>query len=485
MQAFREFKAVWDPNNKMNPHKAAVDPYPPTENLRLGADYKPQDPPTRFAFPDDQGSFAKASLRCIGLGACRKGTEGTMCPSYMATLDEEHSTRGRARLLWEMLQGEIVQDGWKDERIKHAMDLCLSCKACKSECPTNVDIATYRSEFLSHYYESHSRPLHAYAFGMIDKWARLGSLAPGLANFASNAAGLRQLVNAALHLAPERDLPRLASYSFQQWARRNRVPDPRHMDRSGVNKVILWADTFNNYFHPKTSEAAYEVLTAAGFEVRVPASHFCCGRPLYDFGMVDRAKSYLHRILQGLARPIDAGIPIVVLEPSCASVFRDELRSLFPSDARAERLRKQTFVLSEFLERQVPGYVPPKLDREVLLHGHCHHKAIIKMGDEESLLKKMGVQVQAPDAGCCGMAGPFGFESGKYEVSKAVGERVLLPAVRSAKPSTLIVANGFSCQEQIVQGAGRPAIHLAELLQLGLKNSGLTLKLPVPERHKS
>jgi len=473
MQAFREFKAVWDPNNKMNPHKAAVDPYPPTENLRLGADYKPQDPPTRFAFPDDQGSFAKASLRCIGVGACRKGTEGTMCPSYMATLDEEHSTRGRARLLWEMLQGEIVQDGWKDERIKHAMDLCLSCKACKSECPTNVDIATYRSEFLSHYYESHSRPLHAYAFGMIDKWARLGSLAPGLANFASNAAGLRQLVNAALHLAPERELPRLAPYSFQQWARRNRIPDPRHRDRPGANKVILWADTFNNYFHPKTSEAAYEVLTAAGFEVSVPSSHFCCGRPLYDFGMVDRAKSYLHRILQGLARPIDAGIPIVVLEPSCASVFRDELRSLFPSDARAERLRKQTFVLSEFLERQVPGYVPPKLDREVLLHGHCHHKAIIKMGDEESLLKKMGVQVQAPDAGCCGMAGPFGFESSKYEVSKAIGERVLLPAVRAAKPSTLIVANGFSCQEQIVQGAGRPAIHLAELLQLGLKNSCL------------
>jgi ferredoxin len=235
MQAFREFKAVWDPTNKMNPHKAAVDPYPPTENLRLGADYKPQDPPTRFAFPDDQGSFAKASLRCIGLGACRKGTEGTMCPSYMATLDEEHSTRGRARLLWEMLQGEIVQDGWKDERVKHAMDLCLSCKACKSECPTNVDIATYRSEFLSHYYESHSRPLHAYAFGMIDKWARLGSLAPGLANFASNAAGLRQLVNAVLHLAPERELPRLAPYSFQQWARRNRVPDPRHRDGSGAS----------------------------------------------------------------------------------------------------------------------------------------------------------------------------------------------------------------------------------------------------------
>src|SRR6266481_5890541 len=197
MQAFREFKAVWDPDNKMNPHKAAVDPYPPAENLRLGADYKPQDPPTHFAFPDDQGSFAKASLRCIGVGACRKVTEGTMCPSYMATLEEEHSTRGRARLLWEMLQGEVLQDGWKSEQVKHALDLCLSCKACKSECPTNVDMATYRSEFLSHYYETHSRPLQAYAFGMIDRWARLASVAPrlvNLVNFVNNAPVVRQIL---------------------------------------------------------------------------------------------------------------------------------------------------------------------------------------------------------------------------------------------------------------------------------------------------
>src|SRR5246127_782461 len=202
MQAFRDFKAVWDPDNKMNPQKAAVDPYPPTENLRLGADYKPQDPATHFAFPDDQGSFAKASLRCIGVGACRKGTDGTMCPSYMATLDEEHSTRGRARLLWEMLQGEVVQDGWKNEQVKQAMDLCLSCKACKSECPTNVDLATYRSEFLSHYYEARRRPLNAYAFGFIDRWARLASIAPGTANLLAGTPGISQLVRRALQIAP-------------------------------------------------------------------------------------------------------------------------------------------------------------------------------------------------------------------------------------------------------------------------------------------
>src|SRR5207248_1764072 len=194
MQAFRDFKAVWDPQNKMNPHKAAVDPYAPTENLRLGADYKPQDPPTHFAFPDDQGSFAKASLRCIGIGACRKSDSGTMCPSYMATFEEEHSTRGRARMLFEMLQGEVVHGGWKDEKVKESMDLCLSCKACKSECPTNVDIATYRAEFLSHYYEGRFRPLHGYAFGMIDRWARLASVAPRLVNFLNAAPGFSHLV---------------------------------------------------------------------------------------------------------------------------------------------------------------------------------------------------------------------------------------------------------------------------------------------------
>src|SRR5712691_9902711 len=295
MQAFRDFKAVWDPENKMNPHKAAVDPYPPAENLRLGADYKPQDPPTHFAFPDDQGSFAKASLRCIGVGACRKGTEGTMCPSYMVTLEEEHSTRGRARLLWEMLQGEVVQDGWKNEQVKQAMDLCLSCKACKSECPTNVDMATYRSEFLSHYYETHSRPLQAYAFGMIARWARLASIAPRLANFVNNAPGVRQILGSILHLAPERQMPRFAPHTFRQWARRRRVPDAAIAGETGnrSRQVILWADTFNNYFHPQTSEAAYEVLTQAGFEVSVPAGHLCCGRPLYDFGMIGRARSYL------------------------------------------------------------------------------------------------------------------------------------------------------------------------------------------------
>jgi FAD/FMN-containing dehydrogenase/Fe-S oxidoreductase len=466
MQAFGEFKAVWDSGNRMNPHKV-VDAYQPTENLRLGADYNPATPATFFTFPDDKGSFTKASLRCIGLGECRKHDYGTMCPSYMATLEERHSTRGRARLLWELLQGEVLTDSWQNEQTKDALDLCLSCKACKSECPTNVDMATYRSEFLAHYYETRRRPLAAYAFGLIDKWASLGSFAPGLANLMMKAPGLDGLVKRVLHLAPRRTMPQLARQSFLRWARSANVPSPGTQN-GGRREVVLWADTFNNYFHPETSRAALEVLRSAGAYVTVSPTHLCCGRPLYDFGMVDRARSYLTRVMEHLAPQIDAGVPLVVLEPSCASVFRDELRGLFPSNARADKLRQQTFLLSEFLERQVPDFRPPRLERSVLVHGHCHHKALMKMTDEESLLKKMGAKVTAPDAGCCGMAGPFGFDARKYDVSMAIGERVLLPAVRKASPEMLIISDGFSCREQIEQATGRTPMHLADAIRLAL-----------------
>ena len=474
IRAFGEFKSAWDPDNKMNPNKV-VNAYLPTENLRLGADYKPLDPETYFQFPDDDGSFAKATLRCIGLGECRKHDAGTMCPSYMATLEEEHSTRGRAHMLFEVLQGEVVRGGWEDEHVKKSLDLCLSCKACKSECPTNVDVATYKAEFLAHYYENHRRPLNAYAFGMIDRWAELASNFPLLANFFAQAPGFRQILQSALHLAPQRSLPKFAHTTFQSWAKKHRVPSPGKGNgsapASGKRDVILWADTFNNYFHAEASQAALEVLQAAGCNVIVPQIHLCCGRPLYDFGLLDKAKQYLQQIMSALSAQIDAGAPIVVLEPSCASVFRDELRNLFPSDARAMKLRSQTFLLSEFLEHKVPGYQPPQLHGKVLLHGHCHHKSLMKLSDEESLLRKMGADLQSIDSGCCGMAGPFGFEKDKYDVSQAVGERVLLPAVRQTPSDALIVSDGFSCREQILQATGRRAIHLAEALQRGLKGN--------------
>jgi Fe-S oxidoreductase len=362
-------------------------------------------------------------------------------------------------MLFEVLQGEVIDGSWKNEQVKQALDLCLACKACKSECPANVELATYKAEFLSHYYEDKRRPLHAYAFGMIDRWAHLGSHAPRIANFMTTVP--KQLIQKALDLAPQRQMPRLATLSFQQWARKHRV-------LASGGSVILWPDTFNNYYRPETSQAALEVLTHAGFNVMVPQKHLCCGRPLYDFGMLDMARQYLQRILQVLAPGIDAGLPIIVLEPSCASVFRDELRNLFPEDARAERLRRQTFLLSEFLQHHVPGYQPPRLQQKLLLHGHCHHKAIMKMTDEEALLRRMGSDLKSLDAGCCGMAGPFGFAKEKYAVSQAIGERVLLPAVRAAEPDTLIVSDGFSCREQIVQATGRKAMHLAEVLQRAL-----------------
>ena len=476
VKAFGEFKAAWDPRNKMNPNKV-VHAYLPTENLRLGADYKPAQSKTHFHFPDDGGSFAKATVRCVGLGECRKTHAGAMCPSYMVTLEEQHSTRGRAHMLFELLQGEVVRDAWRDEHVKKALDLCLSCKACKSECPTNVDIATYRAEFLAHYYESKARPLHAHFFGRIDRWAKLASLAPRTANFLSHAPGLDHLLRSLLALPPERKLPRFASRNFRSWAR-SRHPSPQRAAHSqtstiiaGERNVILWPDTFTNYFHPEIGRAALEVLEEAGFQVTIPQSHLCCGRPLYDFGMLDQAKEYLTRIMRVLGPQIDAGLPIVVLEPSCASVFRDELRGLFPRDPRAAALREQTFLLSEFLQTRAAGYKPPALHRKVLLHGHCHHKAVSSMSSEEAVLRNAGVALESLDAGCCGMAGSFGFEREKYEISRAVGERVLLPAVREASPDTLIVSDGFSCREQIAQLTGRKAFHLAEVLKLAATQS--------------
>jgi FAD/FMN-containing dehydrogenase/Fe-S oxidoreductase len=465
VQAFGKFKRSWDPENKLNPGKV-VDAYLPTENLRLGADYHPLRPETHFQFPEDDTSLAKATLRCIGLGACRKTDGGTMCPSYMATREEKHSTRGRAHLLFELLQGEVLREGWNDEHVKESLELCLSCKACKSECPTNVDIATYKAEFLSHYYETNGRPLQAQVFGRIDRWARVAAEVPRLANLVGQTRGFRNLLGLILGLAPERQLPRFARVNFRKWAQRHNSAIFSNTQSYETRQVVLWIDTFNNYFHPETSRAAVKVLQQAGFAVRCPQQVLCCGRPLYDFGMLAGAKRYLRRIMDALGAEIDDGLPIVVLEPSCASVFRDELRNLFPQDRRAKQLEQQTFLLSEFLANHAPGYLPPNLHKRILLHGHCHHKSIMKMRDEESLLRRTGANVESPDTGCCGMAGPFGFDKDKFAIAQAVGERVLLPTVRGAPADTIIVADGFSCREQIVQSTGRSAIHLAEVLQI-------------------
>ncbi len=465
VQAFREFKAVWDPTNKMNPGKLA-DPiavYQPQENFRLGAGYEVQSVKTHFQFPDDGGSFSNATLRCVGVGACRKETAGTMCPSYMATREEQHSTRGRAHLLWEMLQGELRPQGWQSEAVKDALELCLSCKACKHECPVNVDVATYKAEFLSHYYQHRRRPIHAYAFGMMDRWANLASAMPRLANLPGQLPLVRDIVKAAIGMAPQRTIPAFASRTFQRSFHSRSTAQKADTRPS----VLLWPDTWNNYFYPQAAHAAAQVLEDAGFAVQVPRGHLCCGRPLYDFGMLDRAKRYLLRVLDALQPQLQAGTPIVVLEPSCASVFREESLNLLANDPRyaepARKLAAQTYLLSEFLVHKAEHYTPPNChDQRILVHGHCHQKP--RMTEEIELLRASGAQVELLDSGCCGMAGPFGFEKEKYSISTALANRVLLPAVEAAEKETVIVTNGFSCREQIAQLSDRRAVHLSQVL---------------------
>lgn len=461
IEAFRQFKEIWDPQWKMNPGKV-VDPDPITTHLRLGTQYNPAQPPTHFKFPQDNGDFARASLRCVGVGECRREDGGTMCPSYMATREEKHSTRGRARLLFEMLRGEVIKDGWKSEEVREALHLCLSCKGCKSDCPVQVDMATYKAEFMSHYYEGRLRPRQAYVFGLIDVWSRLGAKMPALANFLTQAPGFSPLAKAVVGIPKQRRIPPIAAQSF------TRTLAPQAADKGDRPHVILWPDTFNNYYHPDTLAAAAEVLDAAGFLVRMPEQPLCCGRPLYEFGMLDRAKRRLLRILEALRDEIRAGVPLVVLEPACASVFRDELPNLFPANEDAKRLSSQTLLLCEFLAQKAPDFVPPQLPRQALVHGHCHHKSILKMSGEQRLLDKLGLDYEILDSGCCGMAGSFGFEKDKHAISIACAERVLLPAVRQAAEDTLIIADGFSCREQIAQCTERRAMHIAEIMQLAL-----------------
>jgi Fe-S oxidoreductase len=386
----------------------------------------------------------------------------------MVTLEEKHSTRGRARLLGELIRGETITDSWKSEEVKEALDLCLACKGCKGECPVQVDMAVYKAEFLSHYYERRLRPRTAYTMGRIHRWAEIASLMPSIANFLTHAPGFQRLAKFGASVHPKRTIPSFASYTFKDWFRKRQQP-PESSARSAKPSVMLWPDTFNNHFHPNTAQAAVEVLEAAGFRVEVPTQNLCCGRPLYDWGMLSEAKRLLRRILRTLRQQIEAGMPIIMLEPSCATVFHEEMVNFFPNDEDAKRLKAQTFLLADFLEENAPNFELPTLDVKALVHGHCHHKSIFKMHGEEALLKKMGIDYEMPETGCCGMAGAFGFEKDHYDISMRCGERVLLPAVRTCPKDTLIITDGFSCREQIAQGAQRKAVHIAEVIRDALQ----------------
>ncbi|HKG44059.1 MAG TPA: FAD-binding and (Fe-S)-binding domain-containing protein [Gaiellaceae bacterium] len=472
IEAFREFKSIFDPGWKMNPGKV-VDPYPLDSNIRLGAEtFNPPPVKSHFAFLEDRGSFAHATTRCVGVGKCRRTEGGVMCPSFMVTREEKHTTRGRAHILWEMLNGEELEL-WRSEEVDEALDLCLSCKGCTNDCPVGVDLPTLKAEYLSHRYQGRLRPRPAYTFGLIDQAARAASKLPGLANLATRTP----LFKLAAGIHPARRVPEFARVTLKEWFGR------RPLRNGGGKRVLLWADTFTNYLEPEVGIAAVEALEEAGFHVVVPQGHLCCGRPLYDYGMLDLAEAYLRKVLSTLREEIRAGTPVVGVEPSCVAVFKDELLKLWPMHQDAKRLAKQTFHFAQFLTEQAETWEPPRLHRKALLHGHCHQRATGGTGPDRKLLERMGLEVEELDSGCCGMAGGWGYEQSHYDVSIACGERVLLPKVREASREAVIVGDGFSCRSQIEQaGTGRRALHLAQVLALAREHGPAGPTEPYPER---
>src|SRR5215211_1851567 len=464
VQAFREFKAIWDPDDRMNPHKV-VDPYPIASNMKLGAGYSPHEPETHFAYPEDGGSFAHAALRCVGAGKCRDASSGTMCPSYMATLDERHTTRGRSRILFEMLQGDVVTDGFRSDEVQEALDLCLSCKGCKGDCPVSVDMATYKAEFLSGHYKRRLRPAAAYSMGLIMLHARAAALAPGLVNAAANAPVLGALLKRAGGISPRRDVPPFARESFKSW----------FAGRPGANpegpRVVLFGDTFNNFLHPEPLKATVEILEDAGFRVVVPMRALCCGRPLYDYGMLDTARLFWRRTLGALRPHLREGLHVVGIEPSCVAAFRDELPNLLSDDRDAKLLSKRTLTLSEFLVDQAPeDWRPGRLNRRAIVHRHCHQQAVMGFDADRTLMERIGLDFEVLDSGCCGMAGSFGFERRHHDISVRIGERRLLPAVREASKDALVIADGFSCKTQVSQLTDRRPLHLAQVVRMATEH---------------
>ncbi|MFM0646472.1 FAD-binding and (Fe-S)-binding domain-containing protein [Paraburkholderia bryophila] len=474
MHAMEQFKAIWDPANRLNPGKV-VHAYRADENLRMGPAYKPVTLQTKLTFASPEGDgFQREIERCIGMGKCRSLEGGTMCPSYRATREERYSTRGRAHLFWEMLQGDVIADGWQSREVKEALDTCLACKGCKSDCPTHTDMASYKAEFLSHYYETKRRPRQALFMGRIGEWAPWAARFPRLTNFMTSAPGLASLGKWVAGVAQTRELPRFAGTTYREIARRSSSNSSNSRGAEGNvgnvgKKVILWVDTFNDHFTPEIAEAAADVLKQLGWHVVLPKNRLCCGRPLYDFGLLERARELLMHILDDLADDIAAGVPLVGLEPGCLSVFKDELLKQLPGHALAKQLSAQTFLFSDFVARQPFDW--PTLSADVIVHGHCHQKALFGMQGDTALLNKLGVTWKLLDTGCCGMAGSFGFNAEHHALSEKIGEDTLFPAVReatAANAETIVLTNGFSCREQIEQGTGRHAMHIAQLAQRAL-----------------
>jgi FAD/FMN-containing dehydrogenase/Fe-S oxidoreductase len=461
MELHRATKRIFDPDGRMNPGKI-VDAPPMSENLRFGEAYAASAPETFYDYSAD-GGWDRAVEKCNGMAICRKLDAGTMCPSFMVTQEEQHSTRGRANALREAMRGNL--EGMDSEGVLEALDLCLECKACKTECPVGVDMARYKSEYLAqHYRASGHTPAAALFFGRIHDFARAGSVAPGLANFGNRLLG--GLIKRASHVDPRRQLPELAEEPFRRWWDRTQTLAKMVRPWADRPKVILLDDTFHNFFQPTPLKASAVVLERAGFRVELPRRQVCCGRALISKGLLDDARRSLRELVEVLGREAEVGTQIVGVEPSCILTLRDELPDLV-RDGRTRALAANSFTLEEFLS-QLPDYRPGRLERRAIVHGHCHQKALVGMAPTTEVLGRVeGLEFTVLDSGCCGMAGSFGYEEGHYEVSRACGERVLFPAVREAGDRELVVAPGFSCRTQIKDFCdGHRALHTAELLAL-------------------
>lgn len=457
---YRQVKQAFDPRNLLNPGNV-VDAAPMTENLRFGADYHVPTAPEHVDFSSDQG-FSRAIEMCNGAGICRKTTGGTMCPSYMVTREEEHSTRGRANLLRAALSGSLPHEDLTDRRMYEAMDLCIECKACKSECPSSVDMTKIKFEFLSRYYDKNRVPLRTRMMAAMPRMARWSSgwLAP-LANTILSTGWVRALMQRWLGISSQRQLPQFAEVSFTTWFER------REQKPASTRQVVLFNDTWNTYNYPQVSIAATELLEAAGFEVILPG-HRCCGRPMISKGLVEQARAAVRDCVEKLSPYAEQGIPIVGLEPSCLLTLRDEIKSLLPNDPRTDAIAANSYTFEEFIAQQVEadslGLNFPEQVPDILLHGHCHQKALVGTGPSKQTLGLACDAIAEVDSGCCGMAGSFGYEAEHYDISLAMGQRRLLPAVEAAAEDTTIVAAGVSCRQQIKHGTGRQALHPAEVL---------------------
>ncbi|MDF6044085.1 FAD-binding oxidoreductase [Streptomyces sp. JH14] len=457
---FGQFKDAWDPYGGMNPGVLAR-PARLDENLRF--DVLPKRPvDVTFGYPDDGGDFSAAVRRCVGVGKCRTarptGTD-VMCPSFRATGEEAHSTRGRARLLHEMLAGEVVTDGWRSEEVRGALDLCLSCKGCRSDCPVGVDMATYKAEFLHHHYRGRLRPAAHYAMGRLPQWLRLASPFAGALNALARVRPLAALAKRLAGIAPERTIPVLAGETFTRWAGRRR---PLTLPSDRV--VTVWPDTFTDHLSPEVGRAAVRVLEAAGRTPVLLGRGVCCGLTYVSTGQLDKARTVMRRTLDRMGPSL--GDPLVVLEPSCAATLRTDLPELLPDDPRATELAASVRTLAQYLEEYAPDWQPPRLDRPVVGQTHCHQHAVLGDAAERRLRERAGLTGEL-SGGCCGLAGNFGFERGHWGVSVACAEEQLLPSVRDAEPGTEVLADGFSCRTQLAQLAGVRGRHLAELLAEG------------------